>query len=225
MNPRTPCPGLEPTSRPLLLLCRRAIQADVPAIVDLQTICLPHFYLPDPGREFLRSFYSCLLRDRRGLLFVSDHDGRLAGFVAGFFDPARLYRVIAPQRLRAFVAASGCLVGHPIQLRRFLSDLRRARRFDYPPDEYSETACELVTIAIQPRLRRRGYGRACIQALFDTAACNGAAQVRVHISSNDAPMAAFYRNLGFAPFRAFTSPGGLSLDGYVLAIKRGTKPR
>ena len=204
---------------------RQATQADLPAIVELQTICLPHFYLGNPSPEFLRTFYSCLLRDRRGLLLVSDHEGQLAGFAAGFFDPARLCQVVAPPRLRAVVAASGCLVRHPVQLRRFLNDLRGARRFYYPPDEPSETACELVTIAIQPRLRRRGYAAALIQTLVDTATDSGAAQVRVHIGSHDTGMAAFYRKLGFASFRMFTAPNGLSLDGYVLAIPRGVKPR
>ena len=66
---------------------RRATRADVPEIVQLQTICLPHFYLADPGPAFLRSFYSFVLHDPRGLLFVSEHDHKLAGFVAGFFDP------------------------------------------------------------------------------------------------------------------------------------------
>ena len=95
---------------------RRATRADVPEIVQLQTTCLPHFYLADPGPAFLRSFYSFVLHDPRGLLFVSEHDHKLAGFVAGFSDPAHLYERIASQRLRIFATASACLVRHPIAI-------------------------------------------------------------------------------------------------------------
>ncbi len=201
------------------------MRADVRAIVALQAVCLPHFYLVDPGRAFLRSFYSHLLRDRRGLLFVAEHDRQLAGFVAGFFDPASLYREIAPRRFRAIVAASPYLVGHPIELRRFLVDLRRASRFDYLADGCSETACELITVAVQPRLRRQGYGTALIRALVEAATGSRTAQLRVHISSSDAGMAAFYRHLGFEPLRTFTVFGSRSLDEYVLALQKNRKPR
>ena len=96
-NPSHPLPWPQ-ASEPVPAV-RRAMRADVRAIVALQAVCLPHFYLVDPGRAFLRSFYSHLLRDRRGLLFVAEHDRQLAGFVAGFFDPASLYREIAPQQV------------------------------------------------------------------------------------------------------------------------------
>ena len=83
--------------------------------------------------------------------------------MAGFFDPASLYREIAPAGSSPSSPASPYLVGHPIELRRFLVDLRRASRFDYLADGCSETACELITVAVQPRLRRQGYGTALIQ--------------------------------------------------------------
>ena len=65
-NPSHPLPWPQ-ASEPVPAV-RRAMRADVRAIVALQAVCLPHFYLVDPGRAFLRSFYSHLLRDRRGLL-------------------------------------------------------------------------------------------------------------------------------------------------------------
>jgi hypothetical protein len=68
-------------------IVRRATRADVPAIVQLQTISLPHFDLADPGPAFLRSFYSLVSYDHQGLLFVSECDHELAGFVVGLSDP------------------------------------------------------------------------------------------------------------------------------------------
>ena len=94
--------------------------------------------------------------------------------------PSHLYDKIASQKLRIFATASACLVRHPIQLPKFLGDLHRARRLKYEPAGCSETACELVTIAVQPRLRRQGHGKALILALAEAAKCNRMAQLRVH---------------------------------------------
>jgi ribosomal protein S18 acetylase RimI-like enzyme len=202
---------------------RRATRADVSAIVQLHTICLPHFDLVDPGPAFLRSFYSFVLHDPRGLLLVSEHDHKLAGFVAGFSDPAHLYDAIAFQKLRIFAAASACLVRHPIQLPKLLGDLHRARRLKYESAGCSETACELVTIAVQPRLRRQGHGKALILALAEAANRNRMTQVCVHIRPNDDGMGAFYRRLGFTPLRTFKMFDTTWTDEYILAIQGNGK--
>jgi ribosomal protein S18 acetylase RimI-like enzyme len=195
----------------------------VPAIIQLQRISLPYFDLTDPSPAFLWSFYSFVLRDPNGVLFVSEHDHKLAGFVAGFSAPAHLFQRIASERLRIFGRASICLATHPIQLPRFLGDLRRARRFRCEPDWCRNTICELVAIAVQPRLRVQGHGRALILALAKAARCNKMSQVRVHVSSDDSGMAAFYRRLGFTPLRAFKASNDLWADQYVLALQGNGK--
>ena len=197
---------------------RPARRADVPAIVQLQTISLPHFPLPDPGPAFLRAFYAFVLRDHRGLLFVSESNQALAGFVAGFSDPAGLYQNVSSERLRLFAATSACLARHPIQLPRFFQDLRRSSRLTCELATSGKAACELITIAVQPRLRRRGHGRALTRAFLEAARRNKAAQVCVHIGSNDRGMALFYQRLGFIPFRTFRASDTQWMDEYVLTI-------
>ena len=204
-SPSTPC-------------IRRATPVDVPAIVQLQTICQPHFHLTDPGAAFLRSFYSFVLHDHRGTLFVSEQDHKLAGFVAGFSDPSQLYERVASQKLRIFATAFGCLARHPIQLPKFLGDVYRASHLKYAPGCCSETACELVAVAVQPRLRLEGHGKALILALAEVAKRSKMDQLRVHIDSNDAGMASFYRKLGFHPFRAVRASDTQWLHEYVLTI-------
>ena len=202
---------------------RGATAADVPAIVQLQTMCLSHFHLVDPGPAYLRNFYSFLLDDPAGLLFVSEQDHQLAGFVAGFSDPSHLHQRVASRRFRIFAAASACLVKHPIQLSKFLDDLHRARRLKSEPGSSSETACELLTIAVNPRLRRQGHGKALVLALAEAAKCNKMDQLRVHIGSEDDGMASFYRRLGFRPSRTFLASDARRLDEYVLAIEGNGK--
>ena len=203
---------------------RRAARCDVPAIIQLQRISLPYFDLTDPSPAFLWSFYSFVLRDPNGLLFIPRNTTtRWRGSWQGFSAPAHLFQRVASERLRIFGRASVCLATHPIQLPQFIGDLRRARRFRCEPDWCRDTICELVTIAIQPRLRVQGHGRALILALAEAAKCKNLSQVRVHVSSNDSGMAAFYRRLGFTPLRTFKTSNDLWTDQYVLALQENGK--
>jgi ribosomal protein S18 acetylase RimI-like enzyme len=202
---------------------RRATRADVPEIVQLQTICLPHFHLVGPGLAFLKSFYSYLVRDPRGLLFVSEHDCRVAGFVAGFCDPSHLHQTIVSQKARVLAATAACMMRHPTQLPKFLADLRTSHQFKYEAACCNGSACELFTIAVQPRLRRQGHGRAMMQAFVEAAKRDKMNQLRVHFASDDNGAALFYRRLGFQPHRIFWAPDKRWLDEYILAISENGK--
>jgi ribosomal protein S18 acetylase RimI-like enzyme len=79
-------------------------------------------------------------------------------------------------------------------------------------------------MAVQPRLRRQGHGKALILALAEAAKCNKMNQLRVHIGSNDDGMASFYRKLGFTPLRTFKASDARLTDEYVLAIQGNGKP-
>ncbi len=79
-------------------------------------------------------------------------------------------------------------------------------------------------MAVQPRLRRQGHGKALIRALAEAARCNKMNQLRVDIGSNDDGMASFYRKLGFTPLRTFKASDGRWTDEYVLAIQGNGKP-
>ena len=199
---------------------RRATRADVSAIVQLQMACLPHFYLADPGSVFLRNFYSFVLRDSHGLLFVSECNRKLAGFAAGFFASPHFHEKIALPRLHILTTASICLVSNPIRLPKFFIDLHRTRHLQYLPGNCDETSCELVTLAIEPRLRMQGHGKSLISALVDAASQNKMTQLNVHLRSSDNGMGEFYRRLGFTLLRTFKMFEPSWTDEYVLPIQK-----
>ncbi|MEN6458529.1 MAG: GNAT family N-acetyltransferase [Thermoguttaceae bacterium] len=198
---------------------RRAVRADIAAIVKLHAVSLPQFDLADPGPAFLRRFYSFVLRDPEGFLFVSEQSHAVAGFVAGLAHPVQLYQRVASGRFHIFACASACLISHPVQLPKFLADLRRARGFKGQSSDGCETACELITVAVQPRMRMQGHGKALVLALAEAAKCHKMAQVCVHVGSDDGGMAMFYRSLGFKPLRTFKTFDARWLDEYVLTFE------
>jgi ribosomal protein S18 acetylase RimI-like enzyme len=195
---------------------RRARRADLPAIVELHLISLPGFFLTSPGPAFLRCFYSLMLRDHRGLLFVSEQEGALAGFVAGFADPAYLYPKLPAGRFRLLAAAAGCLLRHPMQFPGLVRDVHRLGRLARRPDRDSGPVCEFITIAVQPQFRRQGHGKTLARALAEAARSHPMMQVRVKVESGDKGMCLFYRKLGFEPCCAERASGSQCMDEYVL---------
>ncbi len=203
---------------------RPARPTDVPCIVQLQMISLPHFPLPEPSRAFLQTFYGFVVRQRQGRLLVSEHNRSLAGFVLGASDPTSLCQQVASDRSHLLTAASVCLVRRPVQLPRLLRELRGLRRL---PDNRTVSVAagyELVTIAVQPRLRRQGHGKALIQALAAAARHEQMTRLCIHLAANDKTMASFYEHLGFTAFRSFKAVDGRWMDEYVMALPGSLEP-
>ena len=202
---------------------RRATPADVPAIVQLQTICQPHFHLADPGPAFLRSFYSFVLHDHRGIAVRLGTQSQAGGF------RGRLCRPLASLRENRIPKAS------------YLCDcFRSAWRAPDPTAQVPRRPPQGSPSRVRARLLQRnrvrvgrhrcpastegeGHGKALILALVEAAKCNKMDQLRVHIGSNDTGMALFYGRLGFQPVRTFWSSDTRWLDEYVLTIQRNGK--
>ncbi|MGE5145210.1 MAG: GNAT family N-acetyltransferase [Candidatus Eiseniibacteriota bacterium] len=56
---------------------------------------------------------------------------------------------------------------------------------------------ELLSIGVLPEARRRGLGRALVQAVADRAAGLGARVLHLEVADNNAPALGLYRSLGF----------------------------
>lgn len=58
--------------------------------------------------------------------------------------------------------------------------------------------CEVLTVAVLPRARRQGIGRALIHAALDHAAARGAETVFLEVAADNPAAQALYRGQGFA---------------------------
>ena len=193
---------------------RRAAKADLSAIVQEHVNSLPQFFLANPGPAFLRCLYSIVIHDPRGILLVSEQNGELAGFIAGFRDPIGLRAELSFDKPRLLTEAAACLLTRPFQFPRLLVDLCRVRQLKDQFDANQLCACELLAIAIQPRFRREGRGKSLARALLE-ATGGDLMQVKVKVSSTDTWMKSFYLKLGFEPHRTLAMPDSSCVDELV----------
>jgi [ribosomal protein S18]-alanine N-acetyltransferase len=61
-----------------------------------------------------------------------------------------------------------------------------------------ENRCELDTMAVDPGLRRRGLGRALLEAVLGWAMQGGALRMGLEVRASNAAALALYRRMGFA---------------------------
>ena len=71
----------------------------------------------------------------------------------------------------------------------------------------------LNMIAVHPRRRREGLGRAVSRTLLAIAAVQGASLALLEVEKDNAAASTLYRRLGFASRGAYSLPGGRPARG------------
>lgn len=187
--------GLEP-----VILLRQAVSADLDGIVAVHAAAFPRFFLTQLGPAFLRAYYRAVLEFKDGCMLVAEMDGRVAGFVAGFAEPRRFYAVLRRRPLTFAPAILAGLLRRPWLLgrivARIVSVIHRGRT--HRQAAVADAACELSSLAVDPRARRRGVGRKLVTAFVTAARDRGLDVVRLTTDArgND-PVNEFYAGLGF----------------------------
>ncbi len=182
------------------VLVRPAASADLERIVAVHASAFPGFFLTALGPAFLRAYYRAVLDFDAGCMLVAELEGRVDGFVAGFADPRRFYAVFRRKPLEFAPAVLAGLLCRPWLLGRIVarvgSVLHRGR--DERQDPATGAACELSSLAVDPRARRRGIGQKLVAAFVAEARGRGLDVVRLTTDArgND-PVNAFYASLGF----------------------------
>jgi GNAT superfamily N-acetyltransferase len=166
---------------------RRATATDAPELVRLRRMMLAEVDGAEPAPVEWLATTEATLRQR-----LCDGDPMLAAFVIDKPEqpdqPDEQDRQDEQDRPDGRRAVAACAVG-------IVLDLLPS------PGNASGQVGYVMNVATDPAYRRRGYSRACVQALVDWFAGRGVLTVDLRASSEGEPL---YRDLGFRPM---TWPG------------------
>lgn len=194
------------------IVLRPMSPADVEAVTDIHLAAFPGFFLSFLGPRFLRQLYDAVVADDEGIAFVAAEGDRIVGFVAGS-GSSGFYRRAARRRWLSFAWASlGALIRRPAIARRLLRAL-------YAPPKTSSSGALLMSLAVDPAVRRSGAGKLLTRAFVDAARQRGAHAVVLTTDKggNDA-VNAFYRAQGFTVASEYVTPEGRAMNEYILYI-------
>jgi glycosyltransferase involved in cell wall biosynthesis/ribosomal protein S18 acetylase RimI-like enzyme len=199
---------------------RRAQYGDLPGIVRVHLAAFsPRFTMSALGPAFLRQYYNLVLRFERGILLVAEADRVVVGFVAGFMDAEGFYRAMARDKRRFALPVLKGLLRRPQLLLRFLHVARRVlqpRRCSEPVDA---SACELSSIAVDPRFSGKGVGKNLVREF--AAAASEAKAREVYLTTdalNNESTNSFYRGLDFQLAQTRETRPGRLMNKYVLRL-------
>lgn len=213
-----------PACREPAITLRQATSADLDEVVAVHVEAFPGFFLTQLGPAFLQGYYRAVLGFDAGCLLVAEMHGRVAGFVAGFADPCRFYSVFRRQPLTFAPAILAGLLRRPWLIARIFARigavLHRGRRTR--DERGAGNACELSSLAVDPRARHRGIGRKLVVAFVTEARERGLDVVRLTTDAQDNDRVnAFYAGLGF---RLASRNGAATrpMNQYELALCNGS---
>jgi ribosomal protein S18 acetylase RimI-like enzyme len=191
---------------------------DVPEAVAIHLAAFEGFYLATLGSAFLAHYYDRVLSYPAGVCIGAFLDDSLAGFAAGFIDPARFYQHLRAARLQLAIAALPALLRRPARIVRFLTNYRRTSAAAAAPHDPMCTS-ELSSIAVRPGREGRGVGTTLLHAFTAEATARGARRIVLTTDAmKNERVNRFYIRHGFELAGSFTAPPGRTLNEYVMWV-------
>ena len=173
----------------------RATARDADPISRLHAQSIKTGFLASLGENFLRCLYSGLIEDPTAVVLVARAPGGdVVGFVAGSADTKRSFRRILQKRFLAMgISALPALLAAPGRTREAFETLRYGsmQEEELPP-------AELMSIAVDGRVRSQGLGRRLVKAFLDELTQPA---VRVVVGFENDRARSLYRAHGFVPVK------------------------
>ena len=198
---------------------RTAHAADLKSVVRTHSRAFAGFFLTRLGPRFLLKYYRLILEHPGGILVIATDKEAVAGFVAGFSDPAGFYYAMKKGKLSFALSVLPTLLSSPTILKRLLIDFREVRAQARPSLIREAGVGELSSIGVDPTHSGRGIGRGLLAAFIADSRKRGLTKISLTTDAdgNDA-VNQFYIKAGFYLERAFIQRDGRRMNEYQMSI-------
>lgn len=197
------------------LRIRGMTAADVPAVVELHMLTLPHLPVTRLGPAFLKHFYKQTVAASQ-ISLVATLGAQVVGFVMGSAEPGRFFaRLLLRRGVGMALAAAPRAALHPRMLVGMAGGLLKPAKAHRPPG-----TATMMFLSVAKGARRLGAGRALVEAFDGEAAQRGAARVDLTTDQLEDGVNAFYQRLGFRLNGESRRSNGTRRNDYVRPCSR-----
>jgi ribosomal protein S18 acetylase RimI-like enzyme len=197
-----------------VVVIRRALRCDVPAIARLHASRIAEGYLSSLGLRFLARLYGRIVESPDAFAHVAIEDGRVVGFSACAVDVRALYR--------AFVVRDGLPAGLAAAPRLLRSLPRVWETLRYPAATSSLPEAEILAVAVAADATGRGVGRELVDANTRSLRERDVRAVKVVTGADNRAALAMYAKCGFEVAERLEVHGGV--PSVVLVRQRHSAP-
>jgi ribosomal protein S18 acetylase RimI-like enzyme len=185
------------------MVLRSGTEADVAAAADLHAGQISEGFLTLLGPRFLRRLYRRITRAPGSFLLVVEEGSSTLGVLAGSVDVSALYR--------AFIWRDGAAAALDCGWRLLRSWRRVVETLRHGSGGGGDGA-ELLAIAVDPAVRRRGVGSTLVEGFLAEVARRQEDAAYVVVAAHNDAATAVYRRAGFRTTERFElHPGTESL--------------
>jgi len=180
------------TSSPSHVYVRPGTESDVEFAASLHASAISEGFLSQLGQRFLRLLYRRIVRSEKSFLLVAEtEEGAHLGFLAGSVAVGALYR--------SFIVHDG-VIGAITAPNELLSSWRRVLetlRYGRTQHGRSNTAAELLSIAVIPASRGRNVGSKLVEEFMSEVQRRGENVAQVVVGEDNHAARALYERAGF----------------------------
>jgi glycosyltransferase involved in cell wall biosynthesis/ribosomal protein S18 acetylase RimI-like enzyme len=193
---------------------RPARAEDAGVLSRLHRETMPTAFLPTLGDRFLRQLYRALASDAQAIALVAEDREGILGFATGVSSVRAFYR--------RFVLRHGVPVAAAVlpALTRPGTLLRVKETLAYPKGAGAELPDpELLSIAVAPRARARGVGRALVEGVVRGLGEGGAEELKVVVGADNDAANALYESAGFHPHARISVHAGVPSNVWTIRCR------
>lgn len=174
---------------------------------------IPGGFLSGLGSMFLTQLYAAIPSCPSGFGYVwQEEDGRVAGFIACAENVGKLYKQGLLRRGVLMALPLIRFVLRPSVMKRMWQTLR------YPAETDQQLPqAEILSIVVSSEARRKGIGKALVQAALQEFDRRGAQRAKVAVGADMDPANRFYRRCGFE-LALTREHHGLPMNIYVIDL-------
>ena len=185
------------------MIYRNANPNDFKVLAAIHQQAFSGFFLTSLGIKFLETYYKSSLEDDRSIaVCVIDEAGIIQGFATGSIQAAGYHRRLFQKNIFRFLSAAlRSALHNPSVL------VRLAKNLDKNPSKTDDrNYAELLSIAILPRLKGSGTGKALLELFEEEVTKRGGHKIALTTDfENNERVIAFYRKCGYEIFYHFVT--------------------
>lgn len=175
---------------------------DIGSIVNIHLQAFKDFFLSSLGKDFLKLYYSCFIKNSKAVVLVAESDNEIIGFAAATSVSKGFNTSLVKENIFSFALISvKLLFTKPRALLRLVRNLTKTSDNGKFDDNYAE----LFSIGVLPAGQGKGIGKMLLSTIEHNLRDIGTQKLSLTTDYYNNTAVPFYQSMGYTVLYDFTT--------------------